>query len=417
MLFKFFVSHALREDLKNELLFDKSPITIGRLADNDLVLADQELIVGRRHAEIHVLDGFPWLVDVGSKNFTFLNGQKIEPTKRYQLRHGDGMDLGKFHIRFEIVPVTNTDPLQEERSTDETATHELPNPFLEYTKRIAEVIQQMKADYLQMNPDQRDIVLEKAIRRELRYTQQDEMGQKILGMIWPEPVAAPVPQALPEPMPSGKPGSVSDFVPFSHPNLQNPAEWERLVSSSYALNREGLILKRMAVVDDVLLKLVDKLTKIPAHFRLEFLGHSFVPHPYRFPFHTASVEHLKAWLYDIHVDPEELRRRLLEMEQLVNEVLAHEVGMLEGYKFAVMSGVEKMLETMNPDYIRALAEKEGQDLHKMGVFSHAKWLQIVRQAHAEWMQEDRNQVEKADFRPAFIKAYLARTDAARHSGT
>lgn len=52
-------------------------VRIGRGTDNDLVIDD--LVVSRRHAELRVQpDGVYAIVDLGSHNGTFLNGQPIE---------------------------------------------------------------------------------------------------------------------------------------------------------------------------------------------------------------------------------------------------------------------------------------------------------------------------------------------------
>jgi pSer/pThr/pTyr-binding forkhead associated (FHA) protein len=78
-------------------------VHIGRAEDNDLVVDD--LIVSRRHAELrHLADGTYEIVDVGSHNGTYLNGQRIE---RAQISPGDIVGIG--HSAFCLVG----DELQE----------------------------------------------------------------------------------------------------------------------------------------------------------------------------------------------------------------------------------------------------------------------------------------------------------------
>jgi hypothetical protein len=55
--------------------------------------------VSRRHASIIRKDGSLYLVDMGSPNGTFLNGQKLVPNQPRVLRDGDDIRLGYLVIR------------------------------------------------------------------------------------------------------------------------------------------------------------------------------------------------------------------------------------------------------------------------------------------------------------------------------
>lgn len=86
-------------------------VRIGRAADNDLVVDD--LVVSRRHAELRVLpDGRYEIVDLGSHNGTYLNGQ---PVARAPLSPGDIVGVG--HRAYCLVG----DQLQEYVDTGEVS--------------------------------------------------------------------------------------------------------------------------------------------------------------------------------------------------------------------------------------------------------------------------------------------------------
>ncbi len=73
----------------------RTPITIGRLSTNDVVLADSN--VSRRHAELR-RDGATWtLRDLGSTNGTLVNGKLA---KQHALRDGDRISFGTSHLLF-----------------------------------------------------------------------------------------------------------------------------------------------------------------------------------------------------------------------------------------------------------------------------------------------------------------------------
>lgn len=76
-------------------LLDSDLIRVGRSTDADIFLDD--VTVSRRHAEFHRKEGHYTLVDVGSLNGTYLNGERIEQSK---LVRGDEVQIGKFKLVF-----------------------------------------------------------------------------------------------------------------------------------------------------------------------------------------------------------------------------------------------------------------------------------------------------------------------------
>ena len=75
------------------------PVSIGRHGDNEIILPDPQ--VSRHHAEI-LMQGGRWvIVDLGSANGTFVNGQQI--TGSQVLNHGDLLRVGQTQFRLEIA--------------------------------------------------------------------------------------------------------------------------------------------------------------------------------------------------------------------------------------------------------------------------------------------------------------------------
>ncbi len=74
---------------QKNIVLNRTPFTVGRKVDKDLVIADPR--VSRDHAQI-MQEGLEFfLVDLGSKHGTFVNGERIQ---RQKLERGDRLEFG-----------------------------------------------------------------------------------------------------------------------------------------------------------------------------------------------------------------------------------------------------------------------------------------------------------------------------------
>lgn len=85
--------------VKQEVELSKERMTIGRHADNDIVIAHQA--VSGRHAAITTSASECWLEDLGSTNGTYVNGQRIA---RQALADCDQIMVAKYQISFMAGP-------------------------------------------------------------------------------------------------------------------------------------------------------------------------------------------------------------------------------------------------------------------------------------------------------------------------
>lgn len=77
----------------------EAPLTVGRAADADLVLADE--LVSRRHARVRQRGAGAVVEDLGSRNGTFVNGNQIHGPTR--LVPGDQLQLGVTLVQLRSV--------------------------------------------------------------------------------------------------------------------------------------------------------------------------------------------------------------------------------------------------------------------------------------------------------------------------
>ena len=75
------------------LVLDKAVTSAGRHPDSHIYLDD--VSVSRRHAEFRASDDDVHVVDVGSLNGTYVNGQPVDTAT---LTNGDEVQLGNFHL-------------------------------------------------------------------------------------------------------------------------------------------------------------------------------------------------------------------------------------------------------------------------------------------------------------------------------
>ncbi len=87
---------ALVKDTEREYLPLRGPTVVGSGADAHVTLVCQ--YVSRRHCRFEEIDGDWQVRDLGSKNGTFVNGERVEETQL--LRDGDIMQIGSVTIVF-----------------------------------------------------------------------------------------------------------------------------------------------------------------------------------------------------------------------------------------------------------------------------------------------------------------------------
>ena len=78
---------------------------LGRQKGVDILIDD--IGASREHAKVFSQDGDWFVVDLGSRNGTIVNGSKVS---RWQLGHGDTITIGKTSIRFDAPEVPSSAP-------------------------------------------------------------------------------------------------------------------------------------------------------------------------------------------------------------------------------------------------------------------------------------------------------------------
>lgn len=73
-------------------------ISIGRNGTNDIVISDS--VISGRHAQIFILEGMYFMMDLGSTNGTKVNSIKVPPTAKVQIPLNATIDFGRMSFVF-----------------------------------------------------------------------------------------------------------------------------------------------------------------------------------------------------------------------------------------------------------------------------------------------------------------------------
>jgi FHA domain/GAF domain len=73
--------------------FEADKVVLGRAPENDIQMKDKS--ISRRHLRIERRGGQYFIMDMGSKNGTFIEGARIEPEREYEVTEGMPIALGR----------------------------------------------------------------------------------------------------------------------------------------------------------------------------------------------------------------------------------------------------------------------------------------------------------------------------------
>ena len=141
MMLKIIVTKKSDSEHLQHLEFDRFPILLGRGKKNDIVLPDSFKIISREHSKIVDTDGILQLVDLESANFTYLNGQRIEPNEENVLQAGDKIKIGEYELEVELVMQRDT------KTFDDQKTMVFSSPFAEEIANLSENLKSLSEKY------------------------------------------------------------------------------------------------------------------------------------------------------------------------------------------------------------------------------------------------------------------------------
>ncbi len=77
---------------------DPTRVSVGRTGENDLPLDDPS--VSKRHAYIEIANGGYFVEDAGSRNGTYVNGSRLQPSSRQEIKDEDAVTFGRLAFQY-----------------------------------------------------------------------------------------------------------------------------------------------------------------------------------------------------------------------------------------------------------------------------------------------------------------------------
>lgn len=375
--------------------FTQFPVKLGREADNDIVLEDQRKVVSRNHAKIIDADGLTQIVDLGSANFTYLNGNKLFPNDENALKTGDLIKIGDYELDVVLEQIM----VESAPQWDDQKTMIFSNPFVDEVQKISDSILKLSEKYFYDESPLKGEMLRMSIMQGLDGLLSNDVNKvlseyfasKFLDQNLSSPgKTEPSPKILSEEKPQ-----IKSNTQTSHPTQSAKPQIDYSFSSYFS---ESV---------DILLDTVTKLIQGYLQFRQEFFGvtiYQTIP--------TGSLKDIKEYLFNPDLSAEEQKKRISLIKEETQKLLTHQIGILEGYRTSATEGSQSLLQSLDPEIIeRETLSKQTSAMDNL--IPNAKKVKILEAIKTNYKKyiSDPYHLEKKYFRPPFIKGYQKRISA------
>lgn len=397
-----------------EYPFYKDCITIGRENTCDLHLPDPHTrLVSRHHAQIERKGEGYQLLDLGSRNATFLNDEKLEAHRPYPLKNGDFIKIGEYRLQCFILL---TEPAAAPPAT--------LNPFLPEVQELNTALMHIGKKFLTTEESQRHEWLRQALATPLR-----ELADSDLGEVFKQAL-----QFSPE---QNNGALATQLAETAEKLRQAQAALESLQASHQALRAENDHLNalqktvsasppaaipvisaepmnaRAQRVFEMLLELSVDFIKQPPFFRGEVFKETVSQSSF-----FSSVEAIKKRLLSPEISDEDFAKRLADFQMILRADITHQVAVFNGYRVAVREGTRRLLVNLDAEAIKKEFATKTLHLGPLRIpwqlfplIFEWKLLQAYRHESRRLLQEDQSYLEEKIFGAAFKKGYDERMEA------
>ena len=352
-------------------------VHIGRGKSNDITLADPGRTVSRNHARIFASDDGYVVEDLESKNFTFVNSERVSNGTQRVLQDGDVIKIGDYNLDYKVVEVS--DQLEETVFGD--SVMEQHNPFVEAVEELYQSFTRLSEVYKREGERNRTHRLAYALKNSLPPEEVHEV-LKLFIEVLEEDEEFPLREAY-----------VHETLLGVDDEEAQPKKIGRAAQRSF----------------DTVVNSLKTLVEIPESFQTDFID-SDVQVSTSKPLTDRDYKEIKSYLMDPSANlTAAMKQRLERLKTATANTVEHQRGMIEGYRAVVKSTMQMVLREIDPAPLErhVLASKA---LYKVFPSLGSKEvLNGVKKNLAHMQQSDWNVLEQRVYRPIFIRAYLVAT--------
>lgn len=371
---------------------------MGRDPACHVTLHDLHRVASKQHAKIFRSGAGTFQIeDLGSKNYTYLNSDRLKAGSPQPLQNGDEIRIGKFEIHVDILG--DAPPVVGDKTVFDLS---FVNPFQEGMTRLAEALEQIRFTYETANVGRKQDALSDAWEKAMAYVGDHEAHTVIAGLLAKDGgqlADVVTEQRVP----------ASDVAAPASPPVPEPEIPSRAESKSTPFP-SGVPSSRETRVSDILLELAARLVAVPWQFRHEFIGQTIVQAPETAFLYGGNVEVLRRNLLSPEVTDAEFDHRIEGLRRAMEDLLIHQVAILDGYRAGVKEGARRLIESVSSS---SITEEPENLIARFNPFRYKRELDEIRETCREVADEDWAVAERKAFRPSFIKAYLARMTSMR----
>ncbi|MDP2363124.1 MAG: FHA domain-containing protein, partial [Ignavibacteria bacterium] len=316
-----------------EFEFTEYPVKLGRESDNNVILEDPLKIISRSHAKIVNSDGLIQILDLGSSNFTYLNGDRLFSNNEAALKTGDIIKIGDYEL--DVV----LEQLKSVPVFDDQKTMMFASPFDEDVSKISDAISKLSEKYFYDESSLKSEMLRVSVMKGF-----DTMVSTDVNQILSEYFAS---KFLDQYLPNLNKKDVPSVKITQEEKPKAKAESHSIHSdTSSKSSADYSFSTHFSESVDIMLETVIKLIQGFLHFRQEFFGVTIY---HTIP--TGSLKEIKDFLFNQEIPAEEQRKRINLIKEETQKLLSHQIGLLEGYRTSVTEGSQSLLQSLDPEII------------------------------------------------------------------
>ena len=374
MTYKLILSSEGDTQPQKEYVFNKDTVIIGRDLNSDLQLEGGKSVVSRKHAQIKSLETGVQIEDLNSRNSTYVNDMKLKSGVSHELKTGDVIHICDFLIEFRIE--------SHETKYFEQTLLDHPNPFLKHAAQLVSLLSQISQDFDCETQDRKEESLKEAFHDFLSDVSGNNAVRIIAESMYVKTAGMPETHEV-------EPEIKTDRFPY----VEVPSGQSDTLS-------------------DLALNLFLKLLQARRQFRMEFIGETMIRSSKTFSIYSCSLDELKEYLYDPGISPAERQNRMDSVKNLSEEIMLHQVSLLDGYKASVNEGTKHFLDKLDPGSVQKKVQEKKLCLGPVKipygnfpVLGPANFKKIYKEFYKELAREDQSIIEKKYFRPSYVKRY------------